>query len=446
MRLLIPAILLIAACDTADPELSNPISPLDEDWIRGSVIYELFVPDFTEAGTFEAIVPRLRELRELGITTLWLMPIHPIGMERRKGILGSPYAVRNYYEVNPEYGSLDSFKAFVEAAHTAGIRVILDFVANHTAWDHPWTTAHSDWYTRDEHENLTVPRSPDGVQTNWTDVADLNYDNADLRREMLNVLRYWVEEYGVDGFRCDVAEWVPYDFWVEAIQMLRELRPVLMLAEGADPALHEAGFDLTYAWPFYGMLKEVWAGKSAALLRNQVHEQLSLLPEGAARLRFTTNHDETAWDRTPPQIFGGQQGARAASLVAHTLPGAPLIYNGQELGWDVPVSFFEKTRYDWTKNPDMRSFFGSLFNFYADSEALQSGSLTFLSDSDDLMVFKRESENEEVAIAVNLRPRSVSFAVPARTGNGDWADVFRGETVIAGQTIALAPYGYRLLY
>ncbi len=446
MRFCIPALLLILACDAAPPVRQNEPALPESDWVQEAVIYELFVTDFTEDGTFAAILPQLPELSELGITTLWLMPIHPIGVERRKGVLGSPYAVRDYYAVNPEYGTLDTFKTFVEAAHQSGLRVILDFVANHTAWDHPWTALHPDWYTRDENGDLMVPRSPDGWQTNWTDVADLNYDSAGLRRELLSVLRYWVEEFDVDGFRCDVAEWVPYEFWQEAIQLLRDLRPMLMVAEGADPALHEVGFDVTYAWPFYSTLKDVWEGRSATLLQSQVREQLGRLPDGALRLRFTTNHDETAWDRTPPQIFGGQQGARAASLLTHTLPGVPLIYNGQEIGRDVQVPFFEKTRYDWSKNPDMHAFYQTFFNFYARSRALQLGKLMFLSESDDLMLFQRVSEDEEVTVAVNLRPQTVSMMVPSRSGGGDWMDIFRGEAVIAGQTVALAPYGYRLLY
>ena len=312
-------------------------------WKDDTVMYELFVPDFTEEGTFDAIIPRLGELKTLGITTLWLMPIHPIGVEKRKGVLGSPYAIRDYYAVNPDYGTAESFKALVDAIHAEGMHILLDLVANHTAWDHPWTKEHPEWYTPGEDGGIQVPVAPDGIPTDWTDVADLNYDNPELRTEMMSVMQYWIREFDIDGYRCDVAEWVPLDFWEEAIHSVRTIKSVLMLAEGGEVELHEAGFDLTYGWPFYGTLKTVWEeAESVQELRTQVLQVQKLLSEASRRLRFTTNHDETAWDRTPPQIFGGQEGARAASLLAHTLPGVPLLYNGQETGRDVQVPFFRK--------------------------------------------------------------------------------------------------------
>ena len=414
-------------------------------WIRDAVIYELFVPDFTDEGTFSAIIPRLGELKELGITTIWLMPIHPIGIEERKGVLGSPYAIRDFYAVNPEYGTKEDFRALVDAVHAEGMYLILDFVANHTAWDHPWTQTHPDWYTPGPDGGLSVPLSPEGTLTDWTDVADLNYDNLALRAEMAGVMRYWVEEFDIDGYRCDVAEWVPFEFWKEAIAAVREVKPVLMLAEAGDPGLHRAGFDLTYAWPFYGTLKAVWEGASVTELRSLVQEIDATLPEGALRLRFTTNHDETAWDATPPQLFGGQEGARAASVLAHTMPGVPLLYNGQEIGQDTPVPFFEKSTYDWSQNPEMRAFFDAFFDFYAESTALRHGSFTAFAEDDDVMLFARTAATEQLLVAVNVRPHSEAVTLPTSLQGDQLMDVLRGEPVVSGQTLSLGPYEYRLL-
>ncbi len=415
-------------------------------WIDDAVLYELFVPDFTEEGTFRAIIPRLGELKELGVTTIWLMPIHPIGIEERKGVLGSPYAVRDFYDVNPEYGTKEDFKALVGAVHAEGMYLILDLVANHTAWDHPWITEHPDWYTPGPDGGITVPLDPNDNLTDWTDVADLNYDNRALRAEMTGVMRYWVEEFDIDGYRCDVAGWVPFDFWKDAIAAVRQVKPVLMLAESEDPGLHRVGFDLTYAWPFYQTLKAVWEGAPVSELRTLVREVDAALPEGAHRLRFTTNHDETAWDATPPQLFGGQEGARAASVLAHTLPGVPLLYNGQETGQDSPVPFFEQTAYDWSQNPEMRTFYGDFFDLYAESAALRQGSFTpFAPDNDDVMLFARTAATEQLLVAVNTRPRSAAVTLPTALQGDRLMDVLREEPVISGQTLSLGPYDFRLL-
>ena len=445
-------LLVLVACDNQPEGLDLPAGPSDLErtalptaWIDNAVLYELFVPDFTDEGTFQAIIPRLPELKALGITTIWLMPIHPIGIAERKGTLGSPYAIRDFYDVNPDYGTKDDFKALVEAVHAEEMYLILDFVANHTAWDHPWTTEHPDWYTPGRDGGLTVPISPEGDLTNWTDVADLNYDNPDLRAEMINVMRYWVEEFDVDGYRCDVAGWVPFDFWKDAIAAVREVKPILMLAESDDPGLHRAGFDLTYAWPFYSTLKDVWEGASVSTLIDLVQEVDATLPEGGRRLRFITNHDETAWDATPPQLFGGLEGAQAAAVLTYTVPGVPLLYNGQEIGQDTQVPFFEETPYDWTQRPEMRAFYEDLLELYAESAALRQGSFTAFDGGEDVALFARTAATEQLLVAVNTRPQSVAVTLPTTLQGDRLTDVLTDEPVIAGQTLSLGPYAYRVL-
>jgi glycosidase len=415
-------------------------------WVAEAVLYEIFVPDFTPEGTFRALIPRLPDLKDLGVNTLWLMPIHPIGVEERKGVLGSPYAIRDYYDVNPAYGTKEDFQALVDAVHAEGMYLILDFVANHTAPDNAWVTEHPDWYTRGADGGIITPVSPEGNPTDWTDVADLDYDNAALRAEMTNVMRYWVETFDIDGYRCDVAGWVPYDFWEEAIAAVRAVKPVLMLAENEDPAIHRVGFDLTYAWPEYAELKEVWSGDPVAELVALAQETEAVLPEGAARLRFTTNHDETAWDAPPPALFGGQAGAQAAFVLTASLPGVPLLYNGQETGIDAPVPFFEQTPYDWPGRPEVRAFYDQFLALYDGSEALQSGTATFLApEAADVFLVERAAAGERLVAAVNVRDRAVSVPRPAALQGATWADALTGEALPPGETLTLAPYGYHLL-
>ncbi|MDX1548375.1 MAG: alpha-amylase family glycosyl hydrolase, partial [Rhodothermales bacterium] len=396
MMVRLPALLLfsaflLAACEPsagveepAAPEAPAALTWQQPGWVDDAVIYELFTTDFTEEGTFRAIIPRLGELEDLGVNTIWLMPIHPIGEEGRKGVLGSPYAIKDYYAVNPAFGTEEDFRALVDSVHARGMHLLIDLVANHTAPDNAWVDEHPEWYTRDADGNPITPVGPDGNPTDWTDVVDLNYDDPALRAEMIRMMRYWVEEFDIDGYRADVAGWVPDAFWEEAIAALRAVKPVLMLAENEEPSIHRAGFDLTYAWPEYARLKEVWSGAPASSLVALVEEVEAALPEGAGRLRFTTNHDETAWDAPPPDLFGGQQGAQAAYVLTASLPGAPLVYNGQETGVETPVPFFEKSAYDWTARPEVRAFYDAYLALHEASPALQDGALTFhAADAED---------------------------------------------------------------
>ena len=432
-----------ASADSADSAAAPPWTA--PEWAEGAVVYEMFVPDFTPEGTFQAAAARLQEVKDLGATVVWLMPIHPTGVEGRKEDLGSPYAVRDFYGVNPDLGTEGDFRAFVKAAHALDLRVLIDLVANHTSPDNAWVTEHPDWYTRGDDGDIVTPMSPEGEPTDWTDVADLNYGNAELRAEMTDVMRYWVREFDIDGYRCDVAGWVPYSFWAQAIPAVREIKPVLMLAENDLVAIHRAGFDMTYGWPEYGRIKEVWEGGSVAGLATLVSETQASLPEGAQRLMFTTNHDETAWDKTPPQLFGGQAGAQAAYVATLALPGAPLVYNGQELGVDQPVPFFSKTPYDWSLRPEVRAFYRKALATRAASPALRTGAASFPApDAADVLLVERTAGSRRALVAVNVRDRASTVAVPA-SAQGDWQDAMAdGAAATVGAEIALGPYEYRV--
>ena len=424
----------------AGQEAQTSVTSERPKWVSNAVLYEVFVQDFTPEGTFRAMIPRLSELKDLGVTTLWLMPIHPYGVERKKGELGSPYAIQDYFDVNPAFGTKEDFQDLVDAVHAEGMHILIDFVANHTAWDNAWLAKHPTWYTQDSTGTIIHPEG-----TDWTDVADLNYDNPDVRQAMKQALKYWVEAFNIDGYRCDVAEMVPLDFWENAISEVRKIKPVMMLAEGEDPELHRVGFDLTYSWKLYRALKSVWNGAPASDFVDVLQEQEQLFPEEALRLRFTTNHDETAWDAPPPVLFGGLEGARAASVLMTTIRGVPLLYNGQEVGVAEPLPLFEKQPIDWEQNPELRAFYKKLLGLYDRSRALRRGTMTMLApEAPDVLLYERAMGNARLLVAVNVRDREVPLpSLPEGLQGTSFKDAFSGEA--ADVPASLPPYGYVVL-
>ncbi|MGH7580280.1 MAG: alpha-amylase family glycosyl hydrolase, partial [Gemmatimonadales bacterium] len=348
--LLLSAGLFIPARSAPAQAAALPLAS-DTSWVARAALYEVFVRDFSPAGTFRGVIAGLDRIQASGADVLWLMPIFPIGAKNRKGTLGSPYAVRDYRAVNPSYGSDADFRALVQAVHERGMKLILDWVPNHTAPDHAWVRQHPDWYVRDEQGQPSVPRDEKGKLTDWTDVAQLDYANPAVRSEMIATMRWWLEQFGIDGFRMDVAGFLPLDFWREATPALRGSvpRPILLLAEWGDLEMHRVGFDLTYGWDGYRRLKEVWGGKPASAFVEAELEDLRATPAGGGRMRFTTNHDETAWDQPPPTLFGGSPGARAAIAALALLPGRPLLYNGQEVEDPKRLRLFERDPIAWDR-------------------------------------------------------------------------------------------------
>ncbi|MES3628823.1 MAG: alpha-amylase family glycosyl hydrolase [Longimonas sp.] len=443
------AFMLAGGCEAPDAPPPSEASSAASD-VSDAVIYEMFIPDFSPEGTFQGAIERFDHLEQLGVNTIWLMPIHPIGEERAKtdiGELGSPYSIRDFYGVNPDYGTKDDLQDFVSAAHERNMRVILDLVANHTAWDHPWTEEHPEWYADGPEDGFSIPVM-DGDTTDWTDVVQLNHDSEALHDEMIAMMQYWVREHDIDGYRADVAGLVPFDFWERAIDSLRTVKdPVFMLAEDAQPEMHDVGFDLTYAWPFYGSLVDTWAGEqSLPELIDVIESVESELPAGALRMRFTTNHDETAWDAPPPALFGGHEGSKAAFVFATTLPGVPLIYNGQELGVEEPVPFFEATPYDWNRDDTLMPFYTEYMGIYTTSSALRRGTLDILTpDAEDAVLYRRVHDNEELLIAVNIRDASTTVSLPAAHQGRTWEDAFSGDTTTVNTSLELDAYEYQIM-
>jgi 1,4-alpha-glucan branching enzyme len=417
----------------------------DTSWVARSAIYEVFVRDFSSTGDFTGVIRGLDRIQAAGANVVWLMPIYPVGVLNHKGSLGSSYAVRDYRAINPAYGSAADFRALVRAVHARGMKLILDWVPNHTAWDNAWIREHPDFYARNARGEITVPRDNQGKLTDWTDVAQLDYANPELRRTMIATMRYWLEEYDIDGFRVDVAGFVPDDFWREAVPALRSAvpRPILLLAEWGDLKMHRLGFDLTYAWDSYSRLKAVWHGAPADSFVAREAADMAAMPPGGMRMRFTTNHDETAWDKPPVTLFGGAAGARAAYVAMALLPGRPLLYDGQEVESPQQLGLFVRDSIVWGQ-PDTiaaRGLYRRVMQLAQTDSAFLRGALEPIQTSapDDVVAYARGG----ALVLVNARSHAVRVAVTGYDVDG--ARDLLSDRRQQGDTVALAGYGAMVL-
>jgi len=384
-------------------DVSKETARASRQWVTGGVIYEIFPRVFSPEGTFNGITARLDRLHDLGVNILWLMPIHPLGQERKKGTLGSPYAVRDYYAINPEYGTREDFKRLVAEAHKRGMKVIIDVVANHTSWDSVMMKQPA-FYTRNAAGKIVAP------DPGWSDVADLNYENPQLRAYMLDMLKFWLREYDLDGFRCDVSWLVPTDFWETARTELEKIKPdIIILSESNEPEHMLKAFDLNYAWPFFHAINDVVRGQQPAThLRATWEMERARNPRGALRLHFSDNHDER---RAIARL--GERGAWAASVLTFTMDGVPLLYNGMEVGDTMESgdpALFERFPIFWPivkRNPALPDFYKQLITFRRAHPALQQGALEWLRNSDEARVvtYRRRAGDEEFLIAINFSPR-----------------------------------------
>lgn len=382
-------------------------------WVRDAVVYEIYPRAFSPEGNFEGVTRQLDRLRDLGVSVLWLMPIHPIGQVKKKGTVGSPYAVRDYLAINPDYGTAADLKRLVSEAHRRGMKVIIDVVANHTSWDSV-LMQHPDYYVRDAAGQINSPHD-------WTDVAELNYDNPNLRRYMIDMLKYWVREFDLDGFRCDVAGEVPTDFWEQARAEVDRVKPdAVWLAESDKPELLVRAFDFDYAWPFHGALNDVLQGRRpASHLRETWEADARKYPRGALRMRFSDNHDE----RRAVGRFG-EPAALAASALMFTLDGVPLLYNGMEVG-DTTESgapaLFERLPVFWgtaERRPDFPRFYRQMIALRKAQLPLRTGETVWLRNSDEsrVLTYARRAGADELVVAVNLSTTPFNGTVEAPAG------------------------------
>ena len=408
------------------------------DWVRDAVIYEVYPRAFSREGTFAGLEERLDELKDLGVTVLWLMPIHPIGRLHRKGSLGCPYSIRDYYAVNPEHGTLDDFRSLLEAAHQRGLKLTIDLVINHCAWDNPLAEEHPDWFARDRRGKLVSP-------CDWTDVVRFDYRSAELRRYMTEMMLYWLRDVGIDGFRCDVAGMVPIDFWEAVRAPLDAVKPTMLLAEDDLPVQHRHAFDLTYDWRTYQVLGRLSTGTLAAesIAAILANEQLDF-PNDSWRLRFSTNHDLCAWHK-PAIARYGPSAARAAAVITFALPGVPLIYNGQEAANHVKLSLFERTPIDWRADDrGLRQLFSDLSRVRRELISLRRGSIKLiLLKTPGILAITRQWQNETSHVLINCTLEKQTIGLE-RFGMGLSTVLTNSTTGTATPTtnIDLPPLGY----
>ncbi len=445
------AALALSACQSArtTASLDTAFHPA---WSRDAVIYEVNVRQYTPEGTFAALQQHLPRLESLGADILWIMPVQPIGRKNRKGTLGSYYSIADYTAINPEHGTETDFKAFVNAAHRRGMKVILDWVPNHTAFDHAWITEHKDYYTLRPDGSISFARDNEGRETDWTDVAELDYDNAEMRRQMIGEMRWWLDTMGIDGFRCDVAGGVPADFWGEVRRALKASRSdVFLLAESEDPRLH-AFFDMTYGWELHHLLNDIAQGKkTTAVLDGYFAKQNSVFGAGDYRMYFTSNHDENSWQGTEFERMG--ENHLPAFILSATVQGSmPLLYTGQEVSMNKRLRFFEKDTVDWT-GASLESFYRSVFDLKHSQAALWNGAWggaqTALKTNggDRVYAFTRAQGANSVLVAVNFGGTAARVDYQALPRPGDYTDWFDKTKVALASSGSLdvPAHGYRVL-
>ena len=414
------------------------------DWIKSASIYEVNIRQFSEKGTFHEFEQQLPRLKNMGIDVIWLMPIHPIGSENRKGGLGSYYAVRDYKKINPEFGTLEDFKQLVNKTHQLGMKIIIDWVANHSSPDNVWLDqGHKEWYTLD-----SLGEVQPTIGTDWWDVADLNYDNPEMRKEMISSMKYWVSETDIDGFRCDVAGWVPVDFWVEARKEIERVKPVFMLAEAEGAQLYSA-FDMTYGWEFHHIMNELYQGNKGV---EDVYTYFDKKTQSSSQLQlhFTSNHDENSWNGTVMERLGDSRFLFA--VLSAAVDGMPLIYNGQESSLDKRLKFFDKDTIDWSKM-DLVEFYKKILSLKKTNSGLWAGEgqmdlLTNVFDDITVLAFKRTNAKNEVICIFNLSSQYAIFTNDTKYRYRKYTDLFSNQKVNLKRkkTISLGPWDYRVYY
>lgn len=424
---------------TAQAAASSAVLP---DWAKSATIYEVNIRQYTPEGTFKAFEKQLPRLHSLGVKILWFMPIHPISKTNRKGTLGSPYSVDNYKEVNPEYGTKQDFKELVTAAHAAGFKVIMDWVANHSGFDNPWTK-NAGWYTTKN----GVIQSPND---DWTDVADLNYESKDMRNAMLDAMKYWVTEFDIDGYRCDVSFEVPVDFWNSATTELQKIKPLFMLSEaqGAADQLQQA-FVADYGW---NLLQTFNNNAREGVVETDFTDALTRLtsdyPTGTFSMNFITNHDENTWNGTEYERLGAY--VKRFSALYFTVPGIPLIYSGQEVGLNRRLAFFEKDQISWTPSP-MTDFYKKLVALKSENPALWNGSsggnFKLLSSSKDtVLAYSRTLGKNKVVVVINLAKKAVTTKIKLGSATGSYFKYSNGgkAMLVANQSFTVPAGGFEI--
>ena len=446
------------------PEKTRTLSPISDSVFENAVIYEANIRQYSTEGTFDAFTKDIPKLKQLGVKIIWLMPINPISEIKRKATggsftseikdeaerkkyLGSYYSVSDYKAINPEFGDKDDFQNLINTAHNNGMYVIVDWVPNHTGWDHPWIFLHPEWYTQNENGEIIDPINPDtGKSWGWTDTADLNYANKEMQNEMINNLKYWVENFNIDGYRMDVAHKVPPKFFKRAITELKKIKPLFMLAEAEQYELFKNGFDMQYAWEGHHILNNIAKGKANANdFDVYMNKQKELLETSDFNMNFVTNHDENSWSGTLKERMG--EAREILTVLVYAIPGMPLIYSGQEYDLNHRLKFFEKDSIPKAKGDTwgLLERLGALKNNNkAFNVGKNSASYKRLeTENENVLAFKRSHEKDVVYFVGNLSDKTQTFSVNLK---GTYFDLVQQQNIDFSQKeIQLDPWKYHLI-
>ena len=420
-------------------ELTNP------DWVKNATIYELNIRQFSQEGTFKAIEKQLPRLKKMGINIIWLMPVQPIGVVNRKGSLGSYYSVKDYLKVNPEFGTDADFRSLVKAIHSQGMYVILDWVANHSSWDNPLATQHPEWYSRGRNGKFQSTPWRD-----YDDIIDFDYSQPGLRKYMTEALKFWVKEYDIDGYRCDVASFVPIDFWENARKELDAIKPVFMLAEAEDKELHRRAFDATYNWTLWNILHQIAINNKSVKTLGEAYiaEHVSIFPKEGIRMNFIDNHDKNSWEGNQYSNFG--PALKAATVFTAMMDGMPMVYNGQEAGLDRSLLFFEKDPIVWKKHEN-EALYTTLFALKHKNQALWNGNrggemVRIMNDKmDQIISFVREKNGDKVITLINLSREKVQVSFDTSYDAGTYINLFSGKPQQISKKITLTMEAWEYL-
>ncbi len=404
---------------------------------RDVTIYQVNMRAFSKEGNFKGVITRLDSIKALGANVIYLMPIYPVGVLKSSN---SPYCVKDYLGINSEFGTLKDLRSLIDGAHQRNMAVMLDWVGNHTSYDNPWIQ-NKNWYKRDSLGNI---KSPHG----WNDVAQLNFDNADMRLTMINDMKYWVYSANIDGFRCDYADGPPANFWKQAIDSLKKITThhLLMLAEGQREANYAVGFDYNFGFNFFENLEAIYKkNKPVKSIDSLNIANFIGTSDGQQTVRYVTNHDVNGSDGTPLELFGGKNGSMAAFVVVAYMKGIPMIYNGQEVGTPYRIKFpFTADKIDWTLNPDVTAEYKKIIAFRNANTAIRRGTLVSYT-TQDVCAFTKEAGSEKVLVISNLRNTPVTFSVPQIVAATPWKDAFTNLKRNLNGNIALEPYSYIVL-
>lgn len=422
----------------------SPSEVKNVEWAKNAVIYEVNIRQFTQEGTFKAFSNHLLRLKKMGVDIIWIMPVHPIGEKFRKGKLGSYYAVKDYKAINPEFGNMDDFKALVDEAHTVGLKVIIDWVPNHSSWDNNLVTEHPEFYLKDSTGKLVSP-------FDWTDVVRFDYNKPEMKHWMIETMKYWLNETNIDGFRCDVAHMVPVEFWDSCRVELDKVKPIFFLAESEQPFLHAKAFDMTYDWKFHHIMNDIAKGKKNA---RQIAKHFAWVDSayhpGSILMQFTSNHDENSWAGTEYERM--KDGAKAFAVIAATVPGMMLMYNGQESAFNRRLKFFDKDSINWGSY-SLEPFYKALIDLKHHNQALWNGfaggDFSILKSNQDTSViaFVRQKEDDKVVVICNVKPQKVDVKFDDEHLEGTYKDIFTSNKTefTAKSKISLLPWEYKVL-